>query len=104
MKGLPDRGGYLLADEGLAEGAGMWSPEEFGGYMRVGRVADTVGHMPVDMGQRVADKGWGENTYLLGLAGSDHHASWAAWVSHSLVGSMGHCMAHQPARVAFAHI
>lgn len=104
MTGLPDRGGYLPADEGLAEGVGMRSPEGFGGDMRVGWAADTVGHMLVDMGQRVADKGWGEDTYLLGLAGSDHHASWAAWVSHSLAGSTGHRMPHQPARVAFAHI
>lgn len=102
--GLPGRGGYLLAGKGPAAGAGMRSPEEFGGYMQVGGVAGTVGHMPVGMEQGVADKGWGEDTYLVGLAGSDHHASLAAWVSQRLLGSMGHCMARPPGQGAFAHI
>lgn len=97
---LPSRGGYLLADKGLAVGFGMWSSEEFGGNKLAGWAADTVGHMPVGMEQGVAGKGWGEDKYLSGLAGSDHHASQAAWVSHRLVGST----AHQPGHGALAHI
>lgn len=102
--GLPGRGGYWLADKGLGAGVGMWSPEEFGGYMQVGWVAGTVGHMPVGMEQGVADKGWGEDTYLVALPGSDHRASLAAWVSQRLLGSTGHCTARQPGRGALAHI
>lgn len=71
----PSRGGCLLADKGLAVGFGMWSPEEFGCSMLVGWPAGTVGHMPVGMEQGAAGKGGGEDKYLLGFAGSDHHAS-----------------------------
>lgn len=75
--GLPGRGGYLLADKELVVGVGMRRSEGFGGYMQVGWAADTVGYKPVGMEleQGVADRGWGQDTFLLGLAGSDHHAS-----------------------------
>lgn len=102
--GSPGRGGYLLADKGPAAGVGMWRPEEFGGDMQVGWAADTVGHMPVGTARGVADKSWGEDTHLVGLPGTDHHASTAAWVPHRLLGSMGHCMAPRPGQGALAHI
>lgn len=75
--GLPGRGGYLLADKGLVVGVGIWRSEGFGGYMQVGWAADTVGCKPVGMEleQGVAGRGWGQDIYLLGLVGSDHHAS-----------------------------
>lgn len=92
---LPSRGGCLLADKGLA--LGRRSSGEFGGNMLVGGAAGTAGHMPVGMEEGLAGKGWGEHKYLLGGAGSGHHAS---WVSHRLAGST----AQQPGHGASAHI
>lgn len=70
--------GYLLVGMGpvVPDGKEGLETEKLVNDKLVGQVADTVGYMPADMDpQKLVDKGWGEDTYLLGFAGSGHHAS-----------------------------